>query len=233
MKIVAIIQARMTSTRLPGKVLMPIGDKPLIQILLERIKRSKHIDEIVVALPQDTKSEPLETLCQQLGVSIFRGSELDVLTRFTGAARAHQADVVVRLCSDCPFLDPSLTDQVIKKFLDGDFDYVNNIGARSFPDGLDVEVFTAESLYQADRTATHPKHREHVTTYIDGRVAGLDHGKFRCASLDNDVSYGHLMWSVNTQEHLDHCRALYALQDNKESFTWKELLQAEEQLQKQ
>lgn len=230
MNIVAIIQARMTSSRLPGKVMKTIGDKPLIQILIERVKRSKHITQIVVAMPEDDKCDDLESLCRKMGVSVFKGSENDVLSRFAAAARKHKADIVIRLCSDCPFNDPKILDQVVGLFLDGGYDYINNVGARSFPDGLDVEVFTAEALYKADSEAQDLKHREHVTTYIDGRVAGLNKGNFKCRSLDNDPSYGHLMWSVNTQENLDHVRALYELMPDKENFTWKDLLAAEEQI---
>lgn len=228
MKIVAIIQARMTSSRLPGKVMMPIGDKPLIAMMLERVKRSKFINEIVVATPRDDKCDELHELCRSMDVSVFSGDEHDVLSRFVGAARTHNADVVVRLCSDCPFIDTALIDHVIQTFLDHDYDYVNNVGARSYPDGLDVEVFKAEALYRTDIEAKHPKHREHVTTYIDGRIADIGGGNFRCSSVDQTPSYGHLMWSVNTQEHLDHLRDLYARIANKNDFTWEDILRIEE-----
>ncbi len=230
MNIVAVIQARMTSSRLPGKVMMSIGDKPLINIMIERVKKSKHINQIVVAMPEDDKCDELESLCHDMGVAVFKGSENDVLSRFVGAAKNYNADVVVRLCSDCPFNDPHLLDQVIEMFLDGNYDYVNNVGARSFPDGLDVEVFTAEALYTADRQATDLKHREHVTTYIDGRVEGLNKGNFVCGSLDNMPSYGHLMWSVNTLDHLNHLRDIYNNLPDKENFSWRDVLEVEEKL---
>lgn len=230
MNIVAIIQARMTSSRLPGKVMMTIGKKPLIQIMIERVQKSKHINQIVVAMPEDDKCDDLEALCHTLGVAVFKGSETDVLSRFVGAARKYNADIVIRLCSDCPFNDPQILDQVIDMFMGGGYDYVNNVGARSFPDGLDVEVFSADSLYAADRETQDVKHREHVTTYIDGRVAGLNKGNFKCGSLDQTPSYGHLMWSVNTQDHLDHLREIYDRLQDKENFTWKDILAIEEQL---
>lgn len=230
MNIVAIIQARMTSSRLPGKVMMPIGDKPLIGMMIDRVKRSKYISRIVVATPADDKCDDLHAFCRGKGVDVFVGDEHDVLSRFAGAAREYGADVVIRLCSDCPFSDPDVIDEVIETFLSGGYDYVNNVGKRSYPDGLDAEIFKAEALYRADREATDPKHREHVTTYIDGRVAGLDKGDFVCGSVDHTPSYGHLMWSVNTQEHLDHLRDLYARVSDKENFSWKDVLKAEEEL---
>lgn len=229
MKIVAIVQARMTSTRLPGKVLMDLNGIPLLELLLNRVQKSKMIDEIVVAVPDEEASQPIITLCENLNIKISRGDELDVLSRFTIAAKASQADVIVRLCSDCPFIDPQLIDETIQNFLDGDFDYMNNIEQRSYPDGLDCEVFKASALYSAHAKAQHPKHREHVTTYIDGRIKNIDEkGDFRCGSINNDTSYGHLMWSVNTEEQLNHIRKLHNLLKDKENFNWLDVLNVEE-----
>lgn len=227
MKIVAIVQARMTSTRLPGKVMMDVGGRPLIQMMLERVQKTKLIDEVVVAMPDEEQSHDLEKLCISLNLTISKGSRDDVLSRFATAARTNNADIVVRLCSDCPLIDPGLIDKTIQYFLDNDYDYVNNVQKRTYPDGLDVEVLKASALYQSETEATNAKHREHVTTYIDGRIEGLEHGKFKCSAINNDVSYGHLMWSVNTQDNLNHVRKLYHTLADQSHFTWHDLLECE------
>lgn len=231
MNIVTIIQARMTSTRLPGKVMMDLGGKPLLQFMLERVKKSKLINKIVVAMPDEIASNPIENLCNELNIGTAKGDELDVLSRFVKAAKEHDADVVIRLCSDCPLIDPELIDTTIQTFLDGDFDYLNNVQKRSYPDGLDVEIFTANALYKANIEATDPKHREHVTTYIDGRVEGLNHGDFNCGGVNNETSYGHLMWSINTQEQLNHVRDLYERLPDKNNFNWLDIIKCEESIQ--
>lgn len=231
MKIVAIVQARMTSSRLPGKVMMDLGGKPLLQFMLERVKKSKLIDEIVVAVPDEDASWPIENLCNSLNISISKGSKEDVLSRFAITAKAFKSDIVVRLCSDCPLIDPNLIDMTIEKFLENDLDYINNVEKRTYPDGLDVEVFKAEALYITDKQVVDPKHREHVTTYIDGRIEGLNYGNFKCSSVNNDISYGHLMWSVNTQEHLEHIRNLYNALPDKKNFNWLDVLNCEKNIQ--
>ena len=228
MKIVAIIQARMTSTRLPGKVMMDLGGQPLLQVMLNRVQQSQKIDKIVVAVPDEPESDPIIDLCNKMNIDIAKGDELDVLSRFAIAAKAHDADVVVRLCSDCPLIDPQLIDDTISYFLENDLDYANNIEQRSYPDGLDCEIFTAASLYEADEKAKHSKHREHVTTYIDGRVKDVEEkGDFKCGSINYDVSYGDIMWSVNTKEEYDHICFLYDQLPDKQNFSWLDVLKIE------
>lgn len=232
--IAAIIQARMTSTRLPGKVMMDLGGKTVLQFGLERVQKSKKIDKIIVATPDMGESQPIVDLCNQMGITVCRGDELDVLSRYAKAAKESKVDIVVRICSDCPFIDPDVVDQTIQYFLDNNLDHASNLEQRSYPDGLDCEVFTAESLYEANEKATHPKNREHVSPYIDGRIKGVEEkGDFKCGSINNDVNYGHLMWSVNTQEQLDHIRDLYNLLDNKDNFNWHDLLKCETLLNEQ
>ena len=141
MKIVAIIQARMGSTRLPGKVLKKIVGIPAIEILLLRLGRSELIDEICIATSHNIENDVLSNTVEKLGHRIIRGSENDVLERFWDAAEATSADVIVRITGDCPVIDPKLVDKVIKLFLSSNVDYVSNIDPPTFPDGLDVEVF--------------------------------------------------------------------------------------------
>ena len=166
MKIVAIIQARMGSTRLPGKVLKKIAGKPAIEILLARLSRSELINEICVATSDDIKNDQLSDVIEQLGYLVVRGSETNVLQRYSDAASVTAADIIVRITGDCPVVDPKLVDQVIKMYLDAHVDYVSNIDPPSFPDGLDVEVFSRKSLEAANLGAQSDFDREHVTPFI-------------------------------------------------------------------
>ena len=166
MKIVAIVQARMGSTRLPGKVLKKIVGIPAIEILLKRLSRSELINEICVATSHNIENDQLCDTVEQLGYRVVRGSETNVLQRYWDAAEATSADIVVRITGDCPVVDPKLVDQVIKIYLDAHVDYVSNIDPPSFPDGLDVEVFSRKSLEAANFGAKSDFDREHVTPFI-------------------------------------------------------------------
>ncbi len=226
--ITAIIQARMTSSRLPGKVMMDLGGMPLLEFMLRRVKQSQKIDKIVVASPEMEESQPIIDLCKKLNVACVLGDELDVLSRYAKAAKEAEATIVVRLCSDCPLIDPGVIDETIQYFLDNDFEHVSNLDERSYPDGLDCEVFTIDSLLEADKKASHPQNREHVSPYIDGRIKGVnEQGDFKCGSINNNINYGHYMWSVNTQAQLDHIRDLYNALENKDNFDWYDLLKCE------
>ena len=169
-KVVAIVQARLGSVRFPKKVLKKVNGKPLIQLMLERLKSSKMISETVLAIPDSKDNDELETLGQNIGVAVFRGSELDVLNRFAEAAKVHDADIVIRLTGDCPLIDPAIVDECVEKVLNESTRH--SITSQEFPDGLDVEVFRAELLYEAQETATAPHDREHVTPYIQRTWAG-------------------------------------------------------------
>lgn len=162
----AIIQARLTSTRLPNKVLRKVLEKPLIGYLLERLKAAKTIDQIVVAIPDTPSNDPLVACVRDFGVDIFRGPEHDVLTRYYEAARAFHAQDIVRITSDCPLMDSRVVNDVVNYYHQGDFDYVSNVAPRSYPDGLDVEIFSMTALSHAYREARQPAEREHVTLFI-------------------------------------------------------------------
>lgn len=166
MKVVAIIQARMGSTRLPGKVLKKLSGIPAIELLLSRLSRSNLIDEICVATSLDDENDILCQEVERLGFKVFRGSELDVLDRFYKAAIASSAEIVVRITGDCPFVDPSLVDNVVQLFLESDVDYVSNADPPTFPDGLDVEVFSMATLQTTQISAKSAHDREHVTSYM-------------------------------------------------------------------
>ncbi|MCS6809318.1 MAG: glycosyltransferase family protein [Bacteroidota bacterium] len=165
-RIIASIEARMTSSRLPGKVLMEAGGKPLLQILIERLRKSRYINDIVVATTTNPQDDPIVELCQKLGVSSFRGSELNVLERVCGAAQYMNADVLVEITADCPLLDISLTDGVIEEFLRvfPERRYCSNSGpAISMPWGFDTQVFLAEDLYAILDDNPDDDDKEHVS----------------------------------------------------------------------
>jgi spore coat polysaccharide biosynthesis protein SpsF len=164
----AIVQARMGSTRLPGKVLKEAAGKPLLAHLLERLARAETLDSVVVATSTDPLDAKIAALCGRLGVPVFCGSETDVLDRYVQAARKFDFDVIVRVTGDCPLIDPVLVDEMVRLFLKstGCFDLMTNRHPLTFPDGLDFDVLPREALERAGREATAPHHREHTVPFF-------------------------------------------------------------------
>jgi spore coat polysaccharide biosynthesis protein SpsF len=195
-KVVGIIQARMGSTRLPGKALADVSGQPLLATMIERVHRALTLDAVWVATTENEHDEPIVDLALASGAGVFRGSEDDVLTRYVGAARAAGADVVVRLTSDCPLLDPAVIDRVVGE-LDG-FDLATNAppADRTYPDGMDVEVLTIAALERAEREATAPEDREHVTRY-------LHRGDFSVHAVHLDRDLGDVRITVDTADDLE------------------------------
>jgi len=195
---VAVVQARMTSTRLPGKVMMPVLGKPLLGYELERIARAKSISRIVVATTTNETDDLVERYVSSLGFGVYRGSENDVLGRYREAAAAFDAAVVVRLTADCPLIDPAVIDLVVDVFSNDAAmpDYASNIlGRRTYPRGLDTEVFTAEALKRSEQEASLPSEREHVTPYI------YNHPDiFKLKGIYNDTDLSRYRWTVDTKE---------------------------------
>ena len=223
MKTMAIVQARMTSTRLPGKVLLPILGIPMLSLQLERMRRATSIDGIVIATTVNAADDLIVELCVQYGVAYFRGSENDVLSRYAEAAHAFGIDVVVRVTSDCPLIEPELIDKAVAVFLQahGDLDYVSNTLQPSFPNGLAVEVFSRQVLDQAHRLAVQHAEREHVTPYIYWRPQ-----EFRLKSLTHSENLSHHRWTVDTPEDFELVSKIYGvlyLQDP--NFDMKQILQ--------
>jgi spore coat polysaccharide biosynthesis protein SpsF len=194
---VIIVQARMTSTRLPGKVLLEVAGKPLLEYQIERLRRSTLADRIVVATTVNAADQAIVALCERLAVPVWRGSEHDVLARYHDAARAHQADVVVRVTSDCPVIDPQVLDETIGYFLSegGQLDYVSNSLERSFPRGLDAEVFTFKALAEAHAEAVDEEEREHVTPFLYRRPQ-----RYRLANVAFPADLSGHRWTVDTPE---------------------------------
>jgi spore coat polysaccharide biosynthesis protein SpsF len=204
MNITAILQARMTSTRLPGKVLMDVQGEPLLARVVERAQKATRLTQIIVATTTRVTDDDIAAWCQGQGLACFRGSENDVLDRFYHAAREFAADVVVRLTADCPLLDAQVVDAVIGAFHSGKYDYVSNTLELSYPDGLDTEVFSFDALERAWSQAELPSEREHVTPYIWKHPA-----QFRLGSVRNLVNLSHLRWTVDDARDLEFVRRVY------------------------
>ena len=166
MKVVALVQARMGSTRLPEKVLRDIVGKPMIELLLARLSQSSELDEIVVATSEDMQNDKLQLLVESLGYRCTRGSEKNVLNRFYESAKFMGADVIVRITGDCPLVDFILVDECIKGYKNSNVDYFSNVDPASYPDGLDIEVMSFESIKRANNETDSDFDREHVTPYI-------------------------------------------------------------------
>lgn len=167
LKIVASIEARMTSSRLPGKVLLEaINGISMLEFMIQRVRKSKHIDDIVVATTVNKEDDPIIELCEKLNINYFRGSEDDVLSRVLKAHNYMNSDIIVELTGDCPLIDPEIIDKVILEYLDFEYDYVSNDHERSYPLGLDVQVFSKEILAEVDKKTNNKDDREHVSLYI-------------------------------------------------------------------
>ena len=166
MKIIATIEARMSSSRLPGKVLKPILGRPTLELLIDRLRQAKSLNEVVVATTTNTADDAIEAVTREIGVSCYRGSEDDVLDRVLKAAQSVNADVIVEITGDCPLIDPYVVDRLVECFLTNRFDYVANTLLRTFPRGLDTQVFATRTLEEVSRLTQDPADREHVSLYI-------------------------------------------------------------------
>ena len=226
MRVVAIIQARMGSTRLPGKVLLDLAGEPMLARVVNRTQRVQALDEVVVATTMKSDDDAIVDLCDERVWPCFRGSEEDVLDRYYHAAIAHQADVVVRITSDCPLIEPEIVDRVVREFLDLQprLDYACNVlPRRTFPRGLDTEVMLFDVLEQAWCEDRNPAWREHVTPYIQ-----RNHDLFRIHGVMNGVDYSHIRWTVDTPEDLAFVRRIYDYFGH-DRFSWREVLAVLEQ----
>lgn len=205
MSIVAILQARASSSRLPNKVLKPILGIPMLQHQIERVCRSQLIDQLVVATSDETSDDVLAQLLEKSGISVYRGSLNDVLDRFYNAANQYQPAHVVRLTGDCPLIDPEVIDDVISHHLNTSADYTSNVSPPSFPDGLDVEVMTLSTLERAWNCANLASDREHVTSYIRKETSG-----FLVQNIENKQDLSALRWTVDELADFDFVSEVYA-----------------------
>lgn len=191
MKIMALVQARMGSTRLPGKVMRPIKGIPMIELLLARLADSREVSQIIVVTSMDERNASLVEHVEALGYICEQGSENDVLDRYFQAAKEHHADVIVRITGDCPLVDPDLVDMAISRYLAEDLDYLCNNYPPTYPDGLDIEIFSFKALKKAWEEATDPFDREHVTPYLRRP------GKFKTSAIRNNKDLSALRWTVD------------------------------------
>lgn len=223
MKVIAIVQARMASTRLPGKVLMEVLGKPLLYYLIERLRKSKWLDNIVIA----TSSNPLDTqiidFCEKYQTPYFIGSEDDVLARYYHASLEYKADAIVRITSDCPVIDPLVVDKAIKLFINNSHDYVSNTITRSYPRGMDTEVFSFSALEEAFTEAVQPPYREHVTPFIYNQSHRYNLFNFK---IDTNENQSHHRWTVDTIEDFELIQTIISkLYPNSNDFSLLQILQ--------
>ena len=218
MKVIAVVQARMGSSRLPGKVMKLINGIPVLEILLKRLDLSVEIDQIVVATSSDPKNVEMITHLGNAGFDCEVGSEEDVLSRVYSAAKRHGADAIVRITGDCPFVDPDLVDLVIREFKLSGNDYVSNIAPATYPDGLDVEVFRFSSLERAFNEASAVYDKEHVTPYI------RDSGLFTTSNILFDRDLSSLRWTLDEQSDLVVIKNIFNYFKPNIYFSWLEIL---------
>lgn len=223
MHTVAIIQARMSSSRLPGKVLLDLAGQPMLVRVVERVRRAKTVDDVIVATTTDPADDPIENCCRERGYACYRGSMFDVLDRFYGAARQMGADIIVRVTADCPVIDPDVIDHTVNAFHSAGADFAANRlpppGKRTWPIGLDTEVCSFAALERAWEEAQLPYEREHVMPYfydVDGR--------FKVIVTDHDPDYGSQRWTVDTAEDLRLLSEIFSRFGGQDTFSWLDVL---------
>jgi spore coat polysaccharide biosynthesis protein SpsF len=217
-KIVAIVQARLGSSRLPGKVLADIQGHPMLWHVVERARAARTLNEVVVATTTEPADDAIVSFCREHAVACFRGGEKDVLDRYYQAALQQEAQVVVRITSDCPMIDPEIVDKTVRGFLDAQPDYASNTLVRTYPRGLDTEVMTFEALQRAWSEAVHSYQRAHVTAYIYENPT-----KFRILPVIGETDHSEFRWTVDTAEDLEFVRAVYSSLGD-ERFSWRDAL---------
>jgi glutamate-1-semialdehyde 2,1-aminomutase len=217
--ILAIVQANMGSTRLPGKVLKEINGKPLIEILLQRLSRSEKIDKIILATAENKENNILSETVGNLGFGVFRGSEKDVLDRYYQAARRYSPEAVVRITGDCPIIDPQLVDEVIGLYQENNVDYANNIEPPTYPDGLDTEVFSFLALETAHEQTEKSFDREHVTPFI------RTNGQFKRVNYSNETDLSGERWTVDDPEDFEVMENIINHFAPSLDFSWRDVLE--------
>jgi spore coat polysaccharide biosynthesis protein SpsF len=218
MKVVAIIQARMSSTRLPGKVLMPLAGKPVLAHVVQRSQACRQVDEVVVATSADSSDDALEQWCAHNQVHCYRGSLNDVLDRYYQAAKLHGADAIVRITADCPAIDSHTVDEVIQGFIQGGFEFYGLSG--EFPDGLDCTVFSFRAIEKAWQEAKLPSEREHVGPYIEKNPL-----LFKNGGLKKYTGLSHMRWTLDEPRDYEFlCQVFDQLAHQDKLFTAEDVL---------
>jgi spore coat polysaccharide biosynthesis protein SpsF len=222
-KVAAIIQARMASSRLPGKILTMLGHQPALEWMINRVGRSKLVDQVIIATTSDPSDDVVQTFCEDRSITCYRGDMYDVLDRVYQAAKQNKADVVLRLTGDCPFIDPEMLDDLIHMFLsiEPPLDFAANRlpMERTVPIGLDAEICSIGALEKVWQESTVKHHREHVMPYFYENPE-----KFNIMHLENDPDYGHLRWTLDTSEDLLMLQKVAEHFDGRDDFSWLEVL---------
>lgn len=222
MKVAGIIQARMGSRRLPGKVLRDISGKTLLERVVDRVCAISSIDHVLVATSADRSDDPVADACGVIGVDLYRGSPDDVLHRYIACARFVDADAIVRVTADCPLLDVEVSERVVQAFLDQRPDYASNVvvGERTYPRGLDTEVVSTKALCRQCEKLNHERHRTHVTLYIRENPR-----EFQMVSVRGDRDLSEQRWTVDEEPDLEFVRHVYDGFSGRDIFTFQEVLQ--------
>jgi len=207
--VVAIIQARMGSTRLPGKVMKDICGKPMLERIVDRVLLSHEVNKVVVATSNLNKNDVICDFCNDKAINVYRGSEKDVLGRYYKCATKNNADVVVRITADCPFVSPRMIDDMISLFLVKECDFVSNVMERTFPKGLDLEVFSMNLLQKTFNNAISDYDREHVTPYMYNPTTYIHDEDLSFISFEDDEDFSKLRFTVDLQSDLDFTRKVY------------------------
>jgi len=225
-KVIASIQARSSSSRLPSKVLKKICNKPMLLLMLERLSKCKLLDEIIIATTDNEKDDPIAELSTKYGYNVFRGSEFDCLDRHYQATKKSNAKFICKITPDCPLIDPEIVDTVIKYFLENknNFDYVSNVHPTTFPDGLDVEIFSKTCLQKTWKEAKTDYEREHTTTYMWNNPSLFRIGSVVMPNRQNLFSKER--WTVDYPEDFEFVKAIYEnLYDDGRIFLMEDILE--------
>ena len=236
--VVAIIQGRMSSSRLPGKILADIAGQPMLQRVFMRTSRAASVSQTLFATTTDPSDDPVAEYCDFNGIPFTRGNLYDVLDRYYHAAKQAKADYVVRITADCPVIDPELINNVVNTLLEDEYDFVCNRlpppWTRTYPIGLDVEACTFKVLANAWKEAKEPQHREHAMPYFYEGVeltrqsrtleTGVSPRGYNIALLQHSTDFGDYRWTVDTPEDLEFIREVYSRFNGRDDFTWKEVL---------
>jgi len=220
-KIIAIVQARMTSTRLPQKVLKNLAGRPVVSQVFNQLSFSKLLTDLLLATSLDSSDDPLEKWAVENGFKFFRGDLKNVLKRFYDAAKQNNADVIVRITADCPLIDPGVVDKVIEGFLGGKYDYFSNVNPPTFPDGLDTEVFSFTALEKAFLEAEMQSEIEHVTPYIRNHP-----DIFRIGNYSSLQDYSKFRWTLDNIEDYEFLKILYKNLYKENNFIrWQDVIE--------
>ena len=220
---IAIIQARMSSSRLPGKVLLDLGGQPALAWVIQRARRARLLSGVLVATTTDPADDPIAELCAQLGTPCFRGHPFDVLDRYYQTARSAEAEAIIRITADCPLVDPAQIDELIAAFFEQGVDFACNRlpppWHRTYPIGLDLEMCSFAGLERAWREATLKHEREHVLPYFYDEP-----GRFKVLQLNAEADYGHLRWTLDTPADLEVLRVIFEHFRARPDFGWRDVL---------